>query len=987
MKTARLLLLSIFVAASAQLSAQVTLSAKPDRNAFPLVKGTAATIYYDKADAEVVAVAAGLFAQDIQSVTGKKPSLATQLPRRADHLVVVGTLGASEAIDKLAAQKKIDPSAIAGGWEQYIIKIVDNPFPGVKKALVVAGCDRRGTAYGLFSVSEAIGVSPWYWWADVPAKKHKELLLSVRDFTSRKPSVKYRGIFINDEDWGLLPWATKTFEPEAGTIGPRTYAKVCELLLRLKANYLCPAMHTRSVAFNQIPENKVVADRYGIVMGSVHCEPLLYNNAREWDKKTMGDWNYETNKATINRVLRQRVEENSPYENVYTLALRGLHDKAMEGDRNFEERKRTLEEALDDQRRILSDIIKKPLTEIPQAFTPYKEVMDIYSKGMALPDEVTIIWPDDNFGYMKRLSNPREQKRSGRSGVYYHISYQGKPHDYLWLYSTPPNLMYEELDKAYRTGGDGVWLLNVGDIKPCEFGIDLFLAMAYDFEGYDFDKVASSHARWLASIFGQEHYKRFDYLTREYYRLAFSSKPEYMGWGYEWNTRYNKKENVTDTEYSFANYNEADDRIADYIRLGRCAVELMDAIEGEELRAAFFQLVYYPVKGAELMNRKMLAAQQNRLFVSQGRAGAMELAAQSLAMYDSLDLITDQYHQLLDGKWARVVNMSQGSMTTYDKYPTLDTLALPKGASLGVIVQGEDVPRGVSSYHLLPAFSKYFPDAVYWIDVFSRGDGAMAWSLEASHPWIKANKTSGTTTTGERIAVSVDWSKVPAGDKVAGSIVVKSGSSTENVLVSVFNPASPSAGELAGLFVENNGCIVMNAVDFNRKVENDQIQMTIIDNLGFEDKCVRLGDALAKEQDLHDLVPCLEYDFWSFSQGAVDVYIYMLPTFPLYPKEEFGNEYGGHDASNTELRYGVSIDDVVVMSPTISNQEYSQAWSDGVRKNCSIKKVSLNVRRPGKHTLKVFCGDPGVVLQKVVVDFGGMKRSYTGPESTKVAAK
>lgn len=299
--------------------------------------------------------------------------------------VIVGTVGGSALIRRLSEAGKIDTAPLEGAWERYLIQTVANPLPSIRKALVIAGSDRRGAAYGLFTLSELIGVSPWYWWADVPVKKHAALHVDAPPTYSQTPSVRYRGIFLNDEDWGLTPWASQTFEPERGNIGPRTYAKVCELLLRLKANYLAPAMHPVSTSFNQIPENKLVADTFAIVMGSTHCEPLLLNTASEWDTKTMGPWNYDKNKEGINRVLTQRVRENSPYENVYTLALRGLHDGAMSTTLPMHEKVRMLQQALLDQRRILAENIDRPVETVPQAFTPYKEVLEIYSNGWNCP--------------------------------------------------------------------------------------------------------------------------------------------------------------------------------------------------------------------------------------------------------------------------------------------------------------------------------------------------------------------------------------------------------------------------------------------------------------------------------------------------------------------------------------------------------------------------------------------------------------------------
>ena len=624
-----ILMLSALVAVSAG-HAQVAVHEKSPETKYAFTLASprqTAAILYDASDAAVVKRAAELFAADVEAVTGRRPQV-TSATGETGPAVIVGTL--------------------EGAWERYLIQTVANPLPGIRKALVIAGSDRRGAAYGLFTLSELIGVSPWYWWADVPVKKHAALHVDAPPTYSQTPSVRYRGIFLNDEDWGLTPWASQTFEPERGNIGPRTYAKVCELLLRLKANYLAPAMHPVSTSFNQIPENKLVADTFAIVMGSTHCEPLLLNTASEWDTQTMGPWNYDKNKEGINRVLTQRVRENSPYENVYTLALRGLHDGAMSTTLPMHEKVRMLQQALLDQRQILAENIDRPVETVPQAFTPYKEVLEIYSNGLELPDDVTIVWPDDNYGYMKRLSGVREQRRTGRSGVYYHVSYLGVPHSYLWFSTTPPSLMYEELRKAYDTTADRLWLLNCGDLKGSEMQVSLFLDMAWDIGRFTADNVVTYPARWLAGIFGEAYYDRLEAMTREHLRLAFPRKPEYMGWGYHWNRFDHNCEQLTDTDFSFTNYDEAPRRLEAYRKLGARAEALLHEI-GDEARPAFYQLVYYPLRGAELMNRMTLGGQRNRWYARQGRAATNAVRDEVQRCYDSLQVITRGYNSLLGG--------------------------------------------------------------------------------------------------------------------------------------------------------------------------------------------------------------------------------------------------------------------------------------------------------------------------------------------------
>lgn len=962
---------------SEPLSAQVSLI-NNSRNSFALVNNAATGIIYDDNDELSVKRAISLFSEDVERVSGKKPHMLTS-NIKAQNIVIVGTIGKSKVIDQLIRNRKLNVREIEGQWERYRIQLVNNPIPNVKQALVIAGSDRRGTAYGLFSVSEAIGVSPWYWWADVPVKKRSNIFLDIKPFTSPAPSVKYRGVFINDEDWGLLPWAKNTFDPELKDIGPKTYAKVFELLLRLKANYLAPAMHEASGAFNKYPTNKLVADSFGIVMGSVHPEPLLFNNASEWDRKTMGEWNYMTNKEGILKVLDKRVKENSPYENVYTLALRGLHDRAMTGNYTLEQRVQLVGQALKDQQAILKKYIDKPIEEIPQAFTPYKEVLDIYLKGLEVPDEVTIVWPDDNYGYMKQLSNAKEQKRSGGSGVYYHASYLGIPHDYLWLASTPPALMYEELHKAYNTGADRIWLLNAGDIKSCEFPVTLFLDMAYDLNKFNFENVADYQADWLSAIYGKQYYNDIKEITREYNRLAFSRKPEFMGWGYEWNTFKNGRERPTDTDFSFTNYGEAEKRIADYHRIGAKAENILNKLPEIE-KPSFFQLLYYPVKGAELMNKKWLTAQQNRIHIAQGRSNANLLRDRVKHYYDTLYKISYEYNDLMDGKWKRIMSLRQGVTASYFELPKLDSVVIPAQASMKLFIEGNEPLKGVSSYHQLPSFNKYI-DRKYFIDIFNTGSGSFNWSLKTSHDWIRVNKTQGNITLEERIWVSIDWNKVPVGEKISGDIELVSGNTREKVLVSVFNPALPSVTDVKGLYIEDNGVISIAGADFHRKRESDEIKMQIIDNLGFEDQSVMIGDPTARVHNPRDNnSPGVEYDFYTFHHGSVDVYTYVLPVFPLSSDRDFGF----HEQGTAQTRYAVCIDDGPVALPSSSAPEYTQTWSDNVLRNAAINKSTFYIDKPGKHTLHIKCGDPGMMIQKIVLDFGGMKKSYLGPNVTKV---
>lgn len=945
-------------------SAQYRISETESTGAFPIAgKGKTATIYYDNGDFESVRTVASLFSEDIARVTGKTPKIKNGKVG-GDYAVIIGTVGRNAAIDELVRAGKLDVSGIDGGWEQYVAKTIDNPFKNVKQALIIAGTDRRGASYGVFDLSQAIGVSPLYWWSDVPVEKHRALYLSPIDYASKRPSVKYRGIFINDEGWGIQPWAAKNFEKELGNIGPKTYAKVCELILRMKGNMLAPAMHPASDAFNKHPENARVADRYGIIMTSSHCEPLLFNNVTEWFHDTMGDWNYVTNRQGILDVLDNRVKTNSPYENIYTIAMRGIHDSGIKGV-SKENEVALVESVIKDQRGLLTKYIDKPIEEIPQIFVPYKEVLDTYERGLRLPDDIMLVWPDDNYGYIKRLNDKNEQKRKGGSGVYYHISYLGEPHDYLWLNTTPPALIWEEMHKAYDNGAKDYWLLNVGDIKPGELGMSTFLAMAWDIDRYDSSSINDHQADLLCGIFGEEHRGDIEHILSTYYKLGFQHKPEAMGWGWEWNNR-RSTEKVVDTDFSITNYNEVDNRLNEYGEISDRAEKILKSLP-ENQYAPFFELIYYPVKGAYLMNQKMLTAQKSRWHAGKGNAIANHYADMAKVYADSIDLITKQYNSLLDGKWNHMMALAPGWVAKYQEMPPVSRIDVPSTGRINVVVPGQDY----IGPNMLPCASP-FAATPSFIDLYNTGASPVEWTLSADSPWIKLDETKGKTDMHRRVNFTIDWTKVPSGMQTAEILLTASNGQRERIFVPSFNPANIKKDALKGLFVEHNGYVSIAADQPHRIFDTPEVKISVLEGLGYDGNSLQFGDPNGKHPATHDLKKACraEYDFYTFDAGSVTVYTYALPVFPL--------------TSTVRTTFGVVIDDGDVKYISNDAKEYSGEWRDNVARNASIKSVKLNVDKPGRHTLKLICSDPGMVIQKLVIDMGGMKRSYLGPESTLV---
>ena len=631
---------------------------------------TQATIVYNPKDAALVGHMAQVLAGDIERLTGIRPPVSTQK-------------GQGENILLATTKCTLLHKELKGTWERYAIEAGSN-------TMAITGSDARGLAYGVLHVSQRIGVNPWYWWADVPCRPDETLIHDYQEnYVSPSPAVKYRGLFINDEDWGMKTWASRNFEKALGDIGPQTYDKVCELILRLRGNMLAPAMHTCTGAFYSHPESQVMADKWGIMITTSHCEPMLVNNAApsEWDKAVDGEWNWETNRDRIVQKFDNRMKETAAYQNIYTVGMRGLHDEAMKGSEDNAVRARTLESVITTQRSLLEKYKKKKADQVPQIFVPYKETLDIYDAGLNVPDDITLVWPDDNYGYMKRVPNAAERRRKGGNGVYYHLSYLGTPHDYLWLSTTAPMLMYAELRKAYRAGADRYWLLNVGDIKPMEIATQMFFDMAYCFKDFNYDNAPLWQAEWLGGIFGEGHREAFQNILDNYYRLAWQRKPEYMGYEIQWDSPENER--LYDSDFSFEK-GTAQQRLRDYQRI--CdRYRSVERQVADSLQPALFEMLGYGVLSAAEMNKKFLYAQANH------ETGGSIMAQRARKANEEIERLRVKYNTLLDGKWDGMISeIPPGFVSQYQKMPELsdkrnDAYRLPQAQHHLVLTHAIDL--------------------------------------------------------------------------------------------------------------------------------------------------------------------------------------------------------------------------------------------------------------------------------------------------------
>ena len=626
----------------------------------------------------VVEKALGMFCNDMQLVTGRKP------------------IAAKQATIRIVQGKGTDDG----------FRVSVSP----KGQILIEGHNGRGTAYGLLELSRMAGVSPWVWWGDVVPQHRERLVIDSNFRLEHTPSVAYRGIFINDEDWSLRNWAWKHYDKseQFGRMGPKTYKAIFQLLLRLRANAIWPGMHSGTPGFFTIPGNKEMADSFGILIGTSHCEPLLRNNVAEWDHAARGPYNYITNRTQVQQYWTERLQQVKGMEALFTIGMRGIHDGSMEGVKTKQEKLEGLQLVIDDQRELIRKYYDKKVESVPQVFIPYKEVLEILESGLRVPDDVTLMWCDDNYGYMTRLSDEEQQRRGGGGGVYYHLSYWGRPHDYLWLTTTQPGLIYSEMKAAYDHNCRKLWIVNVHDPKVAAYDLELFLDMAWNMESIKcrVDSVEFATApqaptaavansklytlnskltleehfqRWLCTQFGEKAGKKLFPAMKEFYRLCAIRKPEFMGWTQvelaDRKAYPRGRSQVVDTEFSETEFgNELERYLADYQHI--CTeVEQAEQLVRPELKDAYFAHIKYPVLAARAMAVKMLEAQKARSKYQgqidkamEGREDYMMTAsARAMFAYRDIQRLTQYYNDsLAGGKWKGMMNMMPRDLNVFN---------------------------------------------------------------------------------------------------------------------------------------------------------------------------------------------------------------------------------------------------------------------------------------------------------------------------------
>ncbi len=737
------------------------------------------------------------------------------------------------------------------------MQVIDKPFKGIDKALVIAGSDKRGAAYGTFEISKQMGVSPWYWWADVPVKKKDAIYIKKNIFLRDHPLVKYRGIFLNDEAPALSGWVHEKF----GNFNHQFYEKVFELLLRLKGNYLWPAMWGN--AFNNDDTlNPVMANKYGIVMGTSHQEPM--NQAtEEWRHERKGAWNYQTNDSVLRAFWKQGIGNMDHRETIVTIGMRGNGDKPMTEGSNIA----LLEKIVDAQRKIIANVTGKPASQTPQDWALYKEVQDYYDKGMRVPDDVTLLFSDDNWGNVRRLPKLNEPKRKGGYGIYYHFDYVGDPRNYKWINTNNIARVWEQLHLVYSYGVDRIWIVNVGDLKPMEFPISFFLDYAWDTKKITADNIGNYYTEWASQQFGPKHAKEIGNIIQKYSQYIARRKPELL----------------SPETYSLTNYDEADRVIKQYQQLVAEA-EKINAELPTKYKDAYFELVLFPVKAFVNLNELCVAVAKNRWLASENNIAANQHADEAKQYYKTDSLLSYQYnHELATGKWNHMMDQTHIDYTYWQQ----------------------------------PPFNK-MPEVKYVLDNSQKDESV----------------------------------KVDVRDVTSENLIPKNAS--------------------GNIFYEKNGYVSIEAAHYTKAVNTKNIKWQVIPGIGKDGDGITTFPVTAKEQTLTNGNPYLQYEIYVYDTGKVKLNAYFSPTL------NFKNDSLG-------LQYAISIDNEKPQIVSVNKDDKNEStWRKWVANNIIIKSTEHTILQPGKHAIKYWMISPAIILQKMVLDFGGEKPSYLGPPETLV---
>ena len=674
---------------------------------FTLVEsGQPVSILVSTTEDKAILRAAENLADDFERVTGKRPLLSDNVS--SGRVIIIGSLD-SPYVKEMVSRGKFSAAGLEGCNEKYLIQTVTEPLEGTDEALVIAGSDRRGVVYGIYELSEQIGVSPWYDWADVPVARQENLSIARGSYTAGEPAVRYRGIFLNDEAPCLTGWVEHTYGTDYGD--HRFYERVFELILRLRGNFMWPAMWGWAF-YADDPENSRIADEMGVIMGTSHHEPMARNH-QEWARRggSDGPWNYATNKKVIDTFFREGIERAKDTEDLITIGMRGDGDEAMSAEADVA----LLEKVIDNQRKIIRKVTGKPAEQTPQVWALYKEVQEYYEKGLRVPDDVTILLSDDNWGDVRKLPNAEERKRGGGWGMYYHVDYVGAPRNTKWLNVTPVQNLWEQMQLTYEYGVDRLWVLNVGDLKPMEYPITLFLDMAWNPTRFTAGNLKDHTLDFCRQQFGEEHAAEAARILNLYSKYAGRITPEMLD-----RTTYNLET---------GEWKQVSD---EFIKLEAEALRQYMTLP-EAAHDAYFQLILFPVQAMANLYEMYYAQAMNNALYKAGDPAANQWADKVEACFARDKFLSDQYNNVMaDGKWKNMMIQKHIGYRSWNDNFREDTL--PK---IFRIEDNDPLPEGFT---------------------FKSGDGSVV--IEAPHIYARQNSAEG------------EWTLIPDMGRTLGGVAL-----------------------------------------------------------------------------------------------------------------------------------------------------------------------------------------------------------------------
>ncbi|KAK4224458.1 hypothetical protein QBC38DRAFT_514907 [Podospora fimiseda] len=969
---------------------------------------TDAPILISQDDFLGVHITANSLASDLKAITnvarsvkfGSATNITAWTNATIGSAIIAGSTNSS-LIQNLHMKGLLDTSDIEGKWETFKTQLVEKPFPNIARALVITGSDKRGTIFGIHTLAEQSGQSPYHWFADVPAKKHAQIHALPKTTIHGEPSVRYRGLFINDEEPALNTWWARYNNATRYPLNSEFYSHVFDLLLRLKANYLWPAMWKSwtpppgNIFFTDDPRNQQLADDYGIVISTAHHEPMQ-RATNEWNETLLGPWDWSKNKANITKFMEEGIQRAGTNESYITIGLRGLGDEAANTKNAIE----MLKDVFKTQR----EIIKKQYgseSAVKQVWALYKEVASYYDAGLDAPEDVTILFPDDNAGNVYRLPTDDEVDREGGHGVYFHFEYVGLPRSYKAWNSNSLSKTLKELLHSYYRGAKKIWIVNVGDIKPMELPLGFSMDLAWNAERITFENLPEYLAAYAEREFGlgEEDSTEIGSILLEHSHLVGMRRYEL----------------VTPSTYSHLNYREAETVLARWKSAAQRAKTIYSRLD-QEVKPAFFQLVYHPVVAGALYHAVTIGVGTNYRFALERRNSANQVAQQVLTDFESAYDLVEEWDSMVSGKWADmmsqalydaieepkmwaapsrdiVANLSFVQLRQDTQF-SLGSLGIRAEGSLSPTEQGRwaesvDASMPTTAFApIVPLLTPYSPSR--HVDLFMRGNHRVpiSWTLDPIPvPWISITPSSGTlsreTGSDTRLNISVDWSQVPSNYNSTVKVGIRSTPARypyfDQFHIPILNLEVPFSDATPNTFPETDGIISIEAPHF-ASASNSTPSFTSFPYLGSRSN----SGSVSLRPFSSARTPAAKESFVKYS-------IYLFTPSPALEVTVYINS-GLDTDPKLKMQFSLTLDSqpanfTRVLGDYIKNPyagDIPPEWMDHVADNVWTKKVRIEGPIPaGRHDLVWRVNSPEVYLEKLVVDTKegkALKGSYLGPE-------